>query len=226
VTNPNQMREIGFFDTFLAPASDGPGTDGAWGVYPFLPSGNVLISDITNGLFVLRDITGALGSSVGRVGFIGLSASVSESAGSATVRLQRTGGSSGSVTVQYATADGTATAASDYTAASGTLTWQDGDMAEKSFTVSITNDTLEESNETFRVTLSNPAGGATVDGSTELEVTIANDDGASPPPSGGAGGGGGATDLLTLLAALAALGLRRSVPRRAGQGTMDSPRQL
>ena len=45
------MSEIAYFDTY--PESDGPGTEGAWSVYPYLPSGTILVSDIDNGLFVL-----------------------------------------------------------------------------------------------------------------------------------------------------------------------------
>lgn len=47
-----RLHEVGFFDTF--PAHDQPGFEGAWSVYPFLPSGNVLVSSIGEGLFVLR----------------------------------------------------------------------------------------------------------------------------------------------------------------------------
>jgi choice-of-anchor B domain-containing protein len=42
-TSPRALTEVASFDT-----------DGAWGVYPFLPSGTVLVSDIENGLFLLR----------------------------------------------------------------------------------------------------------------------------------------------------------------------------
>ena len=48
---PNEPREIGFFDTF--PPDDDAAFDGAWGVFPYLPSGNVLMSDRANGFFVL-----------------------------------------------------------------------------------------------------------------------------------------------------------------------------
>jgi len=47
----SEVSEIAFFDTF--PDSDAVDFDGAWSVYPFLPSGNILVSDISNGLFVL-----------------------------------------------------------------------------------------------------------------------------------------------------------------------------
>ena len=46
-----EMTEVAFFDTF--PDNDDAEFDGAWSVYPFLPSGNVILSDISNGLFVL-----------------------------------------------------------------------------------------------------------------------------------------------------------------------------
>jgi choice-of-anchor B domain-containing protein len=47
-----EMAEVAFFDTF--PAGAGTEFDGAWSVYPYLPSGNVIVSDITNGLFILQ----------------------------------------------------------------------------------------------------------------------------------------------------------------------------
>jgi choice-of-anchor B domain-containing protein len=46
-----QMTEIAFFDTF--PASDAVAFDGAWSVYLYLPSGNLIVNDVSNGLFVL-----------------------------------------------------------------------------------------------------------------------------------------------------------------------------
>ena len=46
-----ELTEVAFFDTF--PANDAVEFDGAWSVYPFLPSGNIIVSDISNGLFVL-----------------------------------------------------------------------------------------------------------------------------------------------------------------------------
>ena len=50
VQDPHNMVEVGHYDT--SPSS-GSGFNGAWGVYPFLPSGNLLISDIEGGLFIL-----------------------------------------------------------------------------------------------------------------------------------------------------------------------------
>ncbi len=50
VSRPNNLVEVGRFDT--SPLS-GVGFNGCWGAYPYLPSGNILASDIENGLFVL-----------------------------------------------------------------------------------------------------------------------------------------------------------------------------
>lgn len=50
-TNPANLIEVGNYDT--SPAFAGDGFNGAWGVYPYFPSGNIIVSDIENGLFVL-----------------------------------------------------------------------------------------------------------------------------------------------------------------------------
>ena len=51
VSNKGNMVEVGNFDT--SPAYDGDGFNGCWGVYPWLPSGNIIASDIENGLYIL-----------------------------------------------------------------------------------------------------------------------------------------------------------------------------
>jgi choice-of-anchor B domain-containing protein len=47
-----KLKEVGFFD--VVPQSDAADYDGSWSVYPYLPSGNVLISGMGQGLFVVR----------------------------------------------------------------------------------------------------------------------------------------------------------------------------
>src|SRR5438094_84363 len=83
--------------------------------------------------------------------------------------------SSQTITVTYATADGTATTAdNDYVAASGTVTFAPG-VTSQPVTVTVNGDTKFEPNETFFVNLSNPTGGATIsDG--QGQGTIVNDD--------------------------------------------------
>jgi len=60
VAHPTSPREIGFFDTF--PSDEAAQFHGAWGVYPFLPSGTLLVSNIdgAGGLFVLKESVAAL----------------------------------------------------------------------------------------------------------------------------------------------------------------------
>ena len=51
VARPDNLIITGYYDTY--PQGAGNGFNGCWGVYPFLPSGNLVASDINNGLFVL-----------------------------------------------------------------------------------------------------------------------------------------------------------------------------
>ncbi|MFI5218759.1 MAG: choice-of-anchor B family protein [Bacteroidia bacterium] len=51
VTRPENMVQTGRYDTYTQ--GSGGGFDGDWGVYPFLPSGTIVASDMSNGLFVL-----------------------------------------------------------------------------------------------------------------------------------------------------------------------------
>lgn len=51
VTNHDNLVESGFYDT--APTMSGDGFNGCWGIYPYLPSGNIIASDMTSGLWIL-----------------------------------------------------------------------------------------------------------------------------------------------------------------------------
>ncbi|MGI9124765.1 MAG: Calx-beta domain-containing protein, partial [Mycobacterium sp.] len=77
------------------------------------------------------------------------------------------------VTVKYATANGTATAGSDYTAANGTVSFAAGETS-KTVNVAVAGDTAVENDETFTVSLSGPSG-ATL-GDASATGTIRNDD--------------------------------------------------
>ena len=86
------------------------------------------------------------------------------------------------VTVAYATADGTATAAepADYVAAAGTLTFAPGAL-ERTVTVALVDDVVDEDEETFTVALSGARQAALAGGGESLSATgiIADDD--APP---------------------------------------------
>ena len=80
------------------------------------------------------------------------------------------------VTVDFATADGTATAPSDYVTTSGTLVFPAELPKKKRFvTVKVKGDRVRELDETFFVNLSNPSGNACID-DPQGQGTIKNDD--------------------------------------------------
>ena len=83
-----------------------------------------------------------------------------------------------SVSINYSTVDQTATAPSDYTSASGTLTFAAGETS-KNITVTVNGDTIFEPDETFLVRLSGPSNASV--GTNDGVGTITNDD---PEPPG------------------------------------------
>ena len=86
------------------------------------------------------------------------------------------------VTVDYATADGTATSPGDYAATSGTLSFS-GSTTTRTIDVPVNGDTLDEIDESFLVNLTNPTGATIADG---LGVgTIIDDDPPAPTLSDG-----------------------------------------
>lgn len=83
------------------------------------------------------------------------------------------------VTVNYATGDGTATAGSDYTTKSGTVTFNPGDT-NQNITIEVQGDLLDEPDESFFVNLSNATNATIAD--ARGTGTIQDDDLAPPPP--------------------------------------------
>ncbi len=128
-------------------------------------------------------VQGATSGGPGALSFTTANYSVSEAGGNATITARRTGGDDGAVSVQYATANGSATAGSDYTTKTGTLSWADNDDNNKTFTVPINNDTADEANETVVLTLSGPTGGATMGSPATATLTINDNDDQGPGPS-------------------------------------------
>lgn len=113
----------------------------------------------------------------GTITFAETSYHVVESAGAATVQIQRSGGTAGAVSVAYAVAGGTANAGSDLESVSGVLTWADGESGSKSFQIPILGDQVDEGDETVVLTLSNAAGGAALGSPASTMLTIRDDDG-------------------------------------------------
>jgi hypothetical protein len=138
------------------------------------PSAGATLGAKRNGVVVIAD-----DDTAGQISFAATVFPENEFEPVATIYVSRFGGSSGQVTVQFATSNnGTAVAGSDYTATTGTVTWADGETGEKTFTIPLTNDTAPEGIESFNVTLSSPTGGARlfVEGSTKCVQLIFDDD--------------------------------------------------
>jgi hypothetical protein len=129
-------------------------------------------------------INGDANVAVGSIQLSASSYSVAQSGGSLTVTVNRTGGSSGAVSVAYETTNGSAVAGTDYTPASGTLQWADGNAAAKTFSVPVSNAAAFSGSKTFNVVISSPTGGATL--STPSTATAAIN-----------GSGGGVTSGVT-----------------------------
>ena len=127
---------------------------------------------------------------------------VSEGAGVLVVSVSRSGGSDGGVSISYAVSPGTATMPTDFSLADGSLSWGDGDNADKTFTVVLHDDAVAEAQEHLTLTLSNPTGGAALGAQASVLITITDDDASDVQPVPGLGPQALAllTALLTLLA--------------------------
>jgi hypothetical protein len=100
--------------------------------------------------------------------------SVNEAAGTMTFTVTRSNVVGGAFSVDYATANGSATAGADYGATSGTLTFADNQVSA-TVTVTINDDATPELDETVLLNLSNASGATIVD--AQGVGTILNDDG-------------------------------------------------
>ena len=145
----------------VEPASHGP-------VTIRLPAGSVETADG-------RALSNAPSATVaGPVGIAVADARVDENDGAHlafVVTLSRA--ASGTLTVDYATADGSAQAGVDYTAANGTLTFRAGE-ASRTIEVTVLDDVIDEGEETLTLTLSHASGGRLTD--AEATGTIVNRD--------------------------------------------------
>ena len=160
---------------------------------PISPDGNpesnetftVTLSNPTNtgviGAAAIATVTIEDDDTVGDPGIISFNPAtvvVNESAGTATLTLKRTA-TSGSVSVDYTTADGTGTnpavSPGDFVAASGVATFAAGSDTA-TIVINLSNDAIAEAAESFTVTISNPTGGATLGDPLVGIVNIRDDD--------------------------------------------------
>lgn len=169
---------------------------------------NATISDATGIGTIVNDDAGAAGTlSINDV-------SALENQGQFVFTVTLSAPSASTVTVNYATANGTAKGGngknSDFVHQSGTLTFSPG-QTTKQISVTIKNNSVSEPNETFFVNLSSPVG-ATITDSQGLG-TILNDD------AGGAGSNDASTSLVTPTASTPQLAFATVAGLETVQGT-------
>ena len=156
IADPTEPAAVGYFDTY--PPSDNGAFSGAWGVYPFLPSSNLLVSDLSGGLFVLGDRTRS--SEPVRIGLASRTFA-GEEGDEVSVSVVRAG-RGGAVAADFAVLVGSADSA-DIVTTRGTLEWP-GQSADddtvRTISVPLLRDDIDEPIERAFVRLSNPTGGA------------------------------------------------------------------
>ena len=109
-----------------------------------------------------------------RIQWQALTVNADQQLGSATLTLARTGSSVGAVSVNFATADGTALTGTHYTAQGGTVNWASGDSSPKTVTIPLSAGAVFTGLKTFTVTLSGATGGAVIVNGTAATVNIAS----------------------------------------------------
>lgn len=156
ISDPTNLQRIAWFDT--EPASTSPVFEGAWGVYPFFPSGTLAVSDINSGLYLLED--NSLATTNGSLAF-SQSAWAGTEGETLTIEVQRINGTAGAIAVNVL-AHFLNTNSSDASLGASSLNWADGDSAPKTLTLTLNSDALEENEELLVLRLESPSGGASL----------------------------------------------------------------
>jgi hypothetical protein len=164
----------------------------------------VTLSNVTGGALGTpseADISIVDNDTPGIVSFGSANYSVDEADGSVSIQVVRLDGNDGAASVLVETRDGSAVAGTDYRTVSQTISWADGESGIKTVQITILDDAVEESSESFELVLRDP----TVVGlgsTTTTQVTVGDNDtgsGGTVTSSGGGGGGGLGWPLLAFL---------------------------
>ncbi len=172
----------------------GAGTPVTWGDWAGVPNSSATttshtVTKLTNGTaysFEVRAVRGAtpgpasavVSATPGALPELSINNAAVTEGGTAYFTVTLSKARTANVTVQAATSAGPATAGSDYTAKTATLTIATGSTSA-TFAVSTTADSIAESSETFKVTLSKPNGGATIKSGAGVGTATLYDGGGS-----------------------------------------------
>lgn len=166
ISQPSQPERVGYFDS--VPASASATFAGAWGVYPFLPSGTLAVSDIQSGLYLLEDQTTNADNSIAFS-----SANYSGVEGeSIDVTVVRTG-SVGSVSVMIESVLLNAIE-NDVILSESSLSWNDGESGAKTLSLELISDGEDEDLEQLALRLISPQGSAAWGTPNTSMVTISD----------------------------------------------------
>lgn len=168
IADPENPQEVGFFDTFGA--SNNASTNGNWGVYPYLPSGTLLASDIQGGLYILKDHTLLDGQTAVRFSQTEMTA---EEGTSIRIPVEKQGNAAMSVNFQIIAGSANL---DDFSAVNGTLEWTQDATEPKYIDIDIAEDNIRETDELFFVRLSNPQQGTIDNSATTAFITINTED--------------------------------------------------
>lgn len=214
VSNPQAIKQVALFDSFPLPAPNTANFDGAWGVYPYLPSGNIIISDIQYGLFTVKEVDASAASAAGKAEFT-TGSQVGSGNSEITVTVKRLAPFDQSLSVNYQTYDDTATATTHYTATSGALTWEANDSSDKTITIALLTTPTDYIRE-FTLQLESE-NAALLGDIRQMKIAVAQGGGSNPGNPGNPGDsgntGGGSDDggsLGWMLVLLLPLVTRRS----------------
>jgi choice-of-anchor B domain-containing protein len=164
ISDPTALSEIAYFDTFGA--SNNASFNGVWGVYPFLPSGHILVSDIRGGLYILKDET--LSANDDAAGFLQTQLSVNEGS---TLRVEVFKQGQGDLSVDYQVLHASIER-EDISDVSGTLEWSANDNQSQFIEIDIIADSQDEYDELAIVVLNNPKNGDIVNAKSHAFITI------------------------------------------------------
>ena len=165
----------------------------------------------------------AVSAAAGSFVFTTNNLSVAESAGVVSLTVNRVGGTYGAVSVQASPGNGTAVNGSDFNFAGATLNFTNG-QTSGSFNIAIVEDTTDEPDEYFFLTLSNPTGGAAVGYPGGMTVTILDNDpvGISVSDAHVREGNSGNTDVVIYFTLSSATSSIVSVNFSTADGTANS----
>ncbi len=167
ISNPTEPQEVGYFDTF--PTSNSSTYSGAWGVYPYLPSGNILISDIQSGLYILKDNTR---DNTTQIAFNDTSVLI-ERGEQIALEVKKPAAVDQEVSVDFEVLNGKAKLGAAFTLGndSKTLTWRANETDSKFINLTILddNDTFKSS---FFVKLTNPSPNANLGDANIAQINI------------------------------------------------------